>query len=38
MSEITSIDLQAKDKNRANLYVDGEFFAGISIELCVKYV
>ena len=37
MSEITKIEVQSKDKNRASLYVDGEFFAGISIELCVKH-
>ena len=37
MSEITSIEVQDKDKSRANLYLDGEFYAGISIELCVKH-
>lgn len=37
MSEITTLEVQNKDKTRANLYLDGEFFAGISIELCVKY-
>lgn len=37
MSEITAIEVQSKDKTRANIYLDGEFFAGISIELCVKH-
>lgn len=37
MSEITAIEVQSKDKTRANLYLDGEFFAGVSIELCMKY-
>ena len=37
MSEITAIEVQGKDKLRANFYLDREFFAGISIELVVKY-
>ena len=37
MSEITTIEVQQKDKSRANIYLDDEFYAGISIELCVKY-
>jgi regulatory protein len=37
MSEITAIEVQSKDKTRANVYLDGEFFAGVSIELCVKH-
>ena len=37
MSEITAIEVQSKDKSRANVYLDGEFFAGVSIELCVKH-
>ena len=37
MSEITAIEVQSKDKTRANLYLDDEFFAGIAIELVVKY-
>lgn len=37
MSEITKIEVQTKDKTRANLYIDDEFFCGISIELCVKF-
>lgn len=37
MSEITKIEVQQKDKTRANLYLDDKFFCGISVELCVKY-
>ncbi len=37
MSEITAIEVQVKDKNRANIYLDGDFFAGVSIELCLKH-
>ena len=37
MSEITSVEVQKKDQDRANLYIDDEFYAGISIELCIKY-
>lgn len=37
MPEITKIEIQQKNKNRANLYLDDEFFCGISIELCLKY-
>ena len=37
MSEITSIEVQQKDKTRANLYLDDKFYSGISIELVVKY-
>ena len=37
MREITSIEVQKHDDKRANLYLDGKFFAGISIELCVKH-
>ena len=36
MSKITAIEVQAKDKTRANVYLDDEFFAGISIELIIK--
>lgn len=36
MSQITKIEVQTKDKTRANLYVDEEFFCGISVELVVK--
>lgn len=37
MSEITSIEPQIKDKTRYNLYVDGKFYCGISLETAVKY-
>ena len=37
MSEITKIEVQQKDKTRANLYLDDDFFCGISIELVVKH-
>ena len=37
MSKITAIEVQAKDKSRANIYLDDEFFAGISIELVIKH-
>ena len=37
MSEITSIEFQKKDDTRANLYLDGEFFAGISVELVLSH-
>ena len=37
MSKITALEVQVKDKSRANLYLDDEFFAGVSIELVVKH-
>lgn len=37
MSEITSIETQAKDKTRCNIYVDGRFYCGIKLEVAVKY-
>lgn len=36
MGVITDIIVQAKDKNRCNVYVDGEFSFGISIETAYK--
>ena len=36
MNEITSITAQAKDKTRCNVYVDGRFCCGLSIEAVVK--
>lgn len=36
MSEITSIEPQIKDKSRCNVYVDGKFYCGISLETAVK--
>ncbi len=37
MSEITSVELQAKDKNRCNVYVDGRFYCGVKLEVAIKY-
>ena len=36
MPEITQITIQTKNKKRCNLFVDGQFFAGISVETVVK--
>lgn len=36
MPKITAITAQTKNKNRCNLFVDGEFFAGVSVETLVK--
>ncbi len=36
MAKITAITAQAKNKKRCNLFVDGEFFAGISLETVLK--
>ena len=36
MNEITSITAQAKDKTRCNVYVDGRFCCGLTIEAVVK--
>ena len=36
MAIITQITVQAKDKNRCNLYLDGKFFCGLNIETVVK--
>lgn len=37
MSKITELSVQKRHKDRCNLYIDGEFYLGISIELAVKY-
>lgn len=37
MSKITEISYQAKNKSRCNLFVDGEFFAGVSLMTVLKY-
>ncbi len=37
MLEITSITIQERNKKRCNLFVDGEFFVGISLESVLKY-
>jgi len=36
MSIITKIEVQKKDDSRANLYLDDEFYAGVSIEVIMK--
>ncbi len=36
MSEITAITPQVKDKGRCNIYVDGRFFCGLTLETAVK--
>ena len=37
MSEITAITPQIKDKTRCNVYVDGRFYCGITLEAAVKH-
>lgn len=36
MRKITAITAQTKNKDRVNLFVDGEFFAGVSLETVLK--
>lgn len=36
MCKITAITVQEKNKERVNLFVDGEFFAGVSLETVMK--
>ncbi len=36
MAKITAITAQTKNKKRCNLFIDGEFFAGISLETVLK--
>lgn len=36
MSEITQITPQIKDKRRCNIYVDGRFYCGLTLEATVK--
>lgn len=36
MSKITAITAQEKRKDRCNIFVDGEFYAGVSLETVVK--
>ncbi len=36
MPKITQISVQTKNKNRCNLFVDGEFFAGVSTEVLLS--
>ncbi len=35
MAEITKIEVQKKDKNRSNIYLDGEFFCGLQNEVVI---
>lgn len=37
MSEITALTPQVKDKNRVNVYVDGEFVCGLQLETAIKF-
>lgn len=37
MSKITELSIQVKNKNRCNLYLDGEFFRGVSLEIVYKF-
>ncbi len=36
MAKITAITAQTKNKKRCNLFVDGEFFVGVSLETVLK--
>ena len=36
VNEITSITPQAKDKRRCNIYIDGRFYCGLTLETTVK--
>lgn len=36
MPKITQIEYQQKNKNRCNLFIDGEFFVGLSLETVMK--
>lgn len=37
MSEITNLEIQKRDDKRVNLYLDDQFYSGISIELVMKH-
>lgn len=37
MNEITAITPQIKDKRRCNVYIDGRFCCGLTLEVAVKY-
>lgn len=37
MSQITKIEKQSKNKDRVNIFLDGEFCLGCSVELMVKF-
>lgn len=36
MNEITAITPQVKDKTRCNIYIDGRFYCGLTIETVIK--
>ena len=36
MSEITAITPQVKDKTRCNIFVDGRFYCGLTLEAAVR--
>ena len=36
MGEITAITPQVKDKSRCNIYIDGRFYCGLTLETAVK--
>lgn len=37
MAKITAISVQEKNKKRCNLFLDGEFFSGLSLEIAMQY-
>lgn len=37
MGKITKIEVQKRDKNRVNIYVDDEFFSGLAMDTLVKH-
>ena len=37
MAKITSVSLQKNNKERCNLFIDGEFKCGLSLELAIKH-
>ena len=37
MAKITAIEVQKKDKKRYNLFLDGEFFSGVSMETVLTH-
>lgn len=36
MPKITALTIQQKDKERVNLFIDGEFYCGLSLEIVLK--
>ena len=37
MAKVTRLEYQKNNKERVNLYLDGEFFAGLSLETVIKF-